>query len=75
MSAGREARYPDHEPKDVPELPDIAAYITALETRIVGQPLIGVSIAKPFVLRTTQPRPENASPSASTATTGWCFTS
>jgi formamidopyrimidine-DNA glycosylase len=57
MSAGREARYPDHEPKDVPELPDIAAYITALETRVVGQPLVGVSIAKPFVLRTTQPRP------------------
>jgi formamidopyrimidine-DNA glycosylase len=39
----------------VPELPDIAAYITALETRVVGQPLVRVSIAKPFVLRTTQP--------------------
>jgi formamidopyrimidine-DNA glycosylase len=39
----------------VPELPDIAAYITALEDRILGQPLVRVSIAKPFVLRTTQP--------------------
>ena len=39
----------------MPELPDIAAYITALEARIIGQPLVRVSIAKPFVLRTTQP--------------------
>jgi formamidopyrimidine-DNA glycosylase len=39
----------------MPELPDIAAYLTALEGRIVGQPLVRVAIAKPFVLRTTQP--------------------
>jgi formamidopyrimidine-DNA glycosylase len=39
----------------VPELPDIAAYITALEDRIVGQPLRRVVIAKPFVLRTARP--------------------
>jgi formamidopyrimidine-DNA glycosylase len=39
----------------VPELPDIAAYIAALEARIVGQPLQRFSIAKPFVLRTVQP--------------------
>jgi formamidopyrimidine-DNA glycosylase len=39
----------------VPELPDIAAYIAALEERIVGQPLQRVSIAKPFVLRTVEP--------------------
>jgi formamidopyrimidine-DNA glycosylase len=43
----------------VPELPDIAAYITALEDRIIGQTLTGVSIAKPFVLRTADP-PVNA---------------
>jgi formamidopyrimidine-DNA glycosylase len=39
----------------VPELPDIAAYITALQERIAGQTLRGVSIAKPFVLRTAEP--------------------
>jgi len=41
----------------VPELPDIAAYITALEARIVAQPLERLSIVKPFVLRTASPRP------------------
>jgi formamidopyrimidine-DNA glycosylase len=39
----------------VPELPDIAAYITALETRVVGQPLERVRLASPFLLRTVQP--------------------
>lgn len=39
----------------MPELPDIAAYITALEERVAGQPLTAVSIAKPFVLRTIDP--------------------
>jgi formamidopyrimidine-DNA glycosylase len=39
----------------LPELPDIAAYITALEARILDQPLERASIAKPFVLRTAQP--------------------
>lgn len=39
----------------MPELPDVAAYITALEARIVGQPLDRVSIQKPFVLRTLEP--------------------
>jgi formamidopyrimidine-DNA glycosylase len=41
----------------VPELPDIAAYITALESRIAGKPLERLSIAKPFVLRTASPPP------------------
>ena len=41
----------------MPELPDIAGYITALESRIAGQPLTRVSISKPFVLRTPQPDP------------------
>lgn len=39
----------------MPELPDIAAYITALETRVVGQTLEQVRLASPFLLRTAQP--------------------
>ncbi len=39
----------------MPELPDIAAYITALEPRIVGQPIERIRIASPFLLRTVQP--------------------
>ncbi len=40
----------------MPELPDIAAYITALEPRIVGQQIEHVRLASPFLLRTAQPR-------------------
>ena len=39
----------------MPELPDIAAYISALEPRIVGQTLEHVRLASPFLLRTVQP--------------------
>jgi len=39
----------------MPELPDIAAYISALEPRIVGQPLVRVRLANVFLLRTVQP--------------------
>jgi len=39
----------------MPELPDIAAYISALEPRIVAQPLDRVRLASPFLLRTAQP--------------------
>src|SRR5258708_14503558 len=39
----------------MPELPDIAAYITALEPRIVGQPVQRIRLASPFLLRTVQP--------------------
>jgi formamidopyrimidine-DNA glycosylase len=39
----------------MPELPDIAAYISALEPRIVGQPLDHVRLASAFLLRTAQP--------------------
>jgi len=39
----------------MPELPDIAAYVTALESRILGQPLARVRLASPFLLRTAQP--------------------
>lgn len=39
----------------MPELPDIAAYISALEPRIIGQPLQDVRVASVFLLRTVQP--------------------
>ncbi len=39
----------------MPELPDVAAYITALEPRIVGQTLERVRLASPFLLRTAAP--------------------
>src|SRR3981189_577085 len=39
----------------MPELPDIVAYISALEPRIVGQPLERIRLASPFLLRTAQP--------------------
>jgi formamidopyrimidine-DNA glycosylase len=39
----------------MPELPDIVAYISALEPRIVGQPLQRIRLASAFLLRTSQP--------------------
>jgi len=39
----------------MPELPDIAAYISALETRIMAQPIEQIRLASPFLLRTAQP--------------------
>ncbi len=39
----------------MPELPDIVAYIEALEKRIVGQPIESIRIASPFLLRTAVP--------------------
>ncbi len=39
----------------MPELPDISAYIAALEPHIVGQPLERVRLASAFLLRTAQP--------------------
>jgi len=39
----------------MPELPDISAYITAVEVRILGEPLERVRIASPFLLRTVDP--------------------
>jgi formamidopyrimidine-DNA glycosylase len=39
----------------MPELPDITAYIGALEPRILGQPLQRVRLASAFLLRTAQP--------------------
>jgi formamidopyrimidine-DNA glycosylase len=39
----------------VPELPDIVAYISALEPRVVGRKLEAVRLASPFFLRSVDP--------------------
>jgi formamidopyrimidine-DNA glycosylase len=39
----------------MPELPDIAAYISALQPRIVAQPIERVRLASAFLLRTVEP--------------------
>jgi formamidopyrimidine-DNA glycosylase len=39
----------------MPELPDISAYITALEARILHRPLEHVRLASVFLLRTVDP--------------------
>jgi formamidopyrimidine-DNA glycosylase len=41
----------------MPELPDISAYLVALEPRVVGEPLEGMRIASPFLLRSVAPPP------------------
>src|ERR1041385_9191921 len=41
----------------MPELPDITAYLDALESRIVAQPMERIRLASPFLLRTVQPSP------------------
>ena len=44
----------------MPELPDIAAYLTALEARILGRTLERVRVASPFLLRTAVPAASSA---------------
>jgi formamidopyrimidine-DNA glycosylase len=39
----------------MPELPDIAAYMIALESRMLGQPILRVRLASIFFLRTAEP--------------------
>jgi formamidopyrimidine-DNA glycosylase len=39
----------------MPELPDIAAYLSALDSLIVQRRLLGVRLGSPFLLRTAQP--------------------
>jgi len=39
----------------VPELPDVVAYLTALEPRVVGRRLERIRLASPFVLRSVDP--------------------
>jgi len=43
----------------MPELPDISAYIKALEARIVGRTLERVRVTSPFLLRTADPPVES----------------
>ena len=40
----------------MPELPDITVYIEALASRVTGQPLQRIRIAKPFLLRSVDPQ-------------------
>jgi formamidopyrimidine-DNA glycosylase len=72
----------------MPELPDIAAYISALEPRIMGQPIERVRLTSPFLLRTVQPPITNVESRTVRelrrigkriaigidATSGWCCT-
>jgi formamidopyrimidine-DNA glycosylase len=44
----------------MPELPDITAYLTALQPRILKQPLERVRLASPFLLRTVHPPLQDA---------------
>ncbi len=41
----------------MPELPDVAVYVERLRALTVGQPLEGMRVASPFVLRTVSPSP------------------
>jgi formamidopyrimidine-DNA glycosylase len=41
----------------VPELPDITLYIEALEERLLGEPLVDLRLASPFLLRSVDPPP------------------
>ncbi|HZS33933.1 MAG TPA: DNA-formamidopyrimidine glycosylase family protein [Methylomirabilota bacterium] len=41
----------------MPELPDLVAYLTALEPRVLGRPLERLRLASPFVLRSVDPPP------------------
>ena len=43
----------------MPELPDITAYLTALKSRVIGEPLEQLRIASPLLLRTAVPRIES----------------
>jgi len=44
----------------VPELPDIEAYVEAVAARTRGEPLLGIRLPSPFVLRTADPPPSAA---------------
>jgi formamidopyrimidine-DNA glycosylase len=39
----------------VPELPDVTVYVESIASRVAGQPLLGVRVASPFVVRTFDP--------------------
>ncbi|HEX7701968.1 MAG TPA: DNA-formamidopyrimidine glycosylase family protein [Kofleriaceae bacterium] len=42
----------------MPELPDVTVYVERLAALVVGQPIQGIRIASPFVLRTVSPSPK-----------------
>ena len=44
----------------MPELPDVTAYLVALEPRVLGQRLNSIRVASPFVLRSVDPAPREA---------------
>src|SRR5438270_2433180 len=39
----------------MPELPDVTVYVEAIADRVKGEPLLGVRVASPFVVRTFDP--------------------
>lgn len=41
----------------MPELPDITVYLEALASRVLNQPLLGLRITSPFLLRSVDPAP------------------
>jgi formamidopyrimidine-DNA glycosylase len=43
----------------VPELPDVTVYVERLRAFVVGQPITGIRLASPFVLRTVSPAPKD----------------
>ena len=42
----------------MPELPDVAVYVERLAAFVIGQPLLGIRLPSPFVLRTYAPAPK-----------------
>ena len=44
----------------MPELPDVTVYVERLVPRVVGQPLLGIRLANPFVLRSVVPAVQEA---------------
>ena len=45
----------------MPELPDIEAYIKALESRVLNQPITEIRLSSPFLLRSVDPPLREAS--------------
>ncbi len=43
----------------MPELPDVTVYVERLAALTVGNPILGIRIASPFVLRTVSPSPKD----------------
>lgn len=41
----------------MPELPEVEVYVEAIERRIAGEPLTGIRLGNPFVLRSVDPPP------------------